>query len=112
MFPYLPEGPLDAIIDAARNFQGSFSKETELQVRDAINTVDNSAFLSRVQCPTLIVHSRNDAVHPLSEARKFAAGIPNSELLVLESANHTPQFGTPAWDVYFSALCEFLDNGR
>lgn len=111
MFAYLPEGPLDAILDAASNFQGSISKEAELALRDAINTVDNSALLAHVRCPTLIVHARNDAVHPLSEARKLAAGIPNSELLVLESANHLPLPCNAAWAVFYPAFREFLDAG-
>ena len=110
MFAYLPEGPLDAIVDAARNFQGSVSKEVELALRDAINTVDNSALLPKVRCPTLIVHARNDAVHPLSEARKLAAGISGAELLVLETANHLPLPDNPTWAVFLSAIREFLSD--
>ncbi|WP_343080060.1 winged helix-turn-helix domain-containing protein [Ostreiculturibacter nitratireducens] len=109
MFAYLPEGPLDAILAAARNLQGSVTKEAELALRDAINAVDNSALLPQVRCPTLIVHARHDAVHPLSEARKLAAGIPNAELLVLETANHLPLPGKPAWDVFLAAFRDFMD---
>lgn len=112
MFAYMPEGPLEAILDAARNFQGSVSKEVELALRDAINLVDNSALLPRIACPTLIVHGRGDAVHPLSEARKLAAGIPRSELLVLETANHLPLPDNPTWGVFLSALREFLAPER
>lgn len=109
MLPYLPEGPLAALVDAARNYQGSVSKETELALRDAINTVDNSALLPMVRCPTLVVHARHDAVHPLSEARKLAAGIPGAELLVLETANHLLVPGKPAWNVFLPAFNEFLN---
>ncbi|MCV2868684.1 alpha/beta hydrolase [Defluviimonas sp. WL0002] len=112
MLAYLPEGPLDAIMAAARNFQGSVSKETELALRDAINTVDNTALLPLVRCPTLIVHARHDAVHPLSEARKMAAAIPDAELVVLETANHLPLPGNPAWDVFLATFHDFMGAER
>ena len=108
MFPYFPEGPIDAIIDAARNLRGSSSKAEELAIRDAVNTADNSNLLANVKCPTLVVHARHDAVHPLSEARAFAAGIPDAELLILETANHVPVPGSAAWDVFLSAMRDFL----
>lgn len=108
MLAYLPEGPLEAIMAAARNFQDSVSKETELALRDAINTVDNGPLLPQIRCPTLIVHARHDAVHPLSEARKLAAGIADAELLVLDTANHLPLPGNPSWDVFVSAFRDFL----
>ena len=41
-------------------------------------------------------------------AKKLAAGIPNAELLVLETANHLPLLGHPTWDVFFEAFCRFL----
>lgn len=108
MLSYLPEGPLPAIVDAARNFQGSISKDVELALRDAINTVDNGAILPAVVSPTLIVHARDDAVHPISEARKLAAGIPNSQLLVLETANHLQIPSNPTWTYFLQVFRNFV----
>jgi len=112
MMAYFPEGPLDVIVDGGRIFQNFMTKETELAIRDALNSVDNRVLLPLVKCPTLIVHARNDAVHPVSEGRKLAAGIPKSELLVLETANHIPLPGSPVWDTYWSALQEFLNENH
>jgi len=112
MMAYFPEGPLDVIVDGGRIFQNFMTKETELAIRDALNSVDNRVLLPLVKCPTLIVHARNDAVHPVSEGRKLAAGIPKSELLVLETANHIPLPGSPVWDTYWTALQEFLNENH
>ncbi|TNE46679.1 MAG: hypothetical protein EP341_09900 [Sphingomonadales bacterium] len=110
MLPYLPEGPLAALVDAARNYQSSITKEIELALRDAINAVDNSSALPRVRCPTLIVHARDDAVHPLLEARRLAKGIAEAELLVLDTANHLPLPCRPEWTVFHSALDDFMNS--
>ena len=42
----------------------------------------------RVQCPTLILHSRDDARVPASQAGELAALIPDSRLVLLDSRNH------------------------
>ena len=108
MLAYFPEGPLDRVRDMARLMQGACTEEVMLKVRDMSNTATLSHLLGKVQCPTLIIHSRHDAVHPLSEAQKLAAGIPNSELLVLNTANHIPLPGNPTWDEFKTAFQTFL----
>ena len=86
----------------------SCSPEMAVLLRDAINDVDNSALLPKIKCPTLIIHGRNDGVHPLSEARKLATGIAGAELVVLETANHLPLLGNAIWEEYVEAFLEFL----
>jgi pimeloyl-ACP methyl ester carboxylesterase len=108
LFTYQPEGPLEAVRAYARIMQSSTSRDAELRHRDIINHHSSRPYLSRIACPTLILHSRHDAVHPLSEARKLAAGIPNAELVVLECANHIPWQGNGAYEGYLSTLSDFL----
>ncbi|WP_299984846.1 alpha/beta fold hydrolase [uncultured Ruegeria sp.] len=108
MSSYCPEGPLDdlrAITEMARN---ATSKETMLAIRDRINAASVAPLLPKVQCPTLILHARHDAGHPLDEAQKLAAGIRNAELAVFDTANHLPLAGHPLWDQYVSVVTEFL----
>ena len=105
---YMPEGPMDAVNQLAQRMRAGASTEEMTRLRDAINAYSVLPLLPKVQCPTLIVHGRKDAVHPLSEAKKLAAGIPNSELLILETANHIPVHGHATWNVYLEALCRFL----
>jgi pimeloyl-ACP methyl ester carboxylesterase len=110
MLTYFPEGPLEAVRDAARIMRSSKPPSVELALRDAINTVDNAGLLQEVMCPVLIVHGRNDAVHPLSEARKLAAGLPDARLHVLDTANHFPIPGHATWTPFLHLLTAFLDE--
>lgn len=107
---YFPEGPLEDLRNMLDMMQAACPRSTMLRDRDAINTASVAHLLEYVRCPTLIVHSRHDAVHPLSEAQKLAAGIPNAELVILENANHLPLPGNPAWDPYLSTLIDFLSE--
>jgi len=107
---YLPEGPVEVAHGLTQLMQSSCSPETMLALRDSVNNASIVDLLPAVQCPTLIVHGRHDGVHPLSEAQKLAAGIPDSELLVLDTANHLPVFGHRTWDVFLSEFCRFLEE--
>lgn len=51
--------------------------------------------LSRVTCPLVFVHGRQDAVLPLSHSEQAHKRFPTSELHVLEDCGHTPQLEKP-----------------
>lgn len=108
LLAYQPEGPLDSVRAYARMMLDAASKDHDLRHRDVINHHSSLQFLPRITCPTLILHSRHDAVHPLSEARKLAAGIADAEMVVLECANHVPWQGNAAYDTYLETLTRFL----
>ncbi len=108
MLAYMPEGPMNIVTEVAHMMRASGTTETVTMLRDAINNASVADILHRVQCPTLIVHGRKDAVHPLSEAKKLAAGIPNSELLILETANHLPVAGHATWEPYLDSISSFV----
>lgn len=105
---YFPEGPAEAAEQVMREMQAACPPETMLKDRDAINSASVLHLLDKVRCPTLVLHGRGDAVHPLSQAQKLAAGIPGAELVVLETANHVPLYGSACWDTYNQTLAEFL----
>jgi len=71
-----------------------------------INVVD---MLPRVQCPTLVLHSRDDAAVPVSEGRLLAARIPGAKFVELPSRNHLVIPQEAAWDVFLQALGEFME---
>ncbi|WP_417207019.1 alpha/beta fold hydrolase [Antarctobacter sp.] len=108
LYPYFPEGPIEAVQAMGRNMQAAASKANELSIRSAIDRISNADLLPRIQCPTLIVHARHDRVHPLSEARKLATGIPQAELMIQDSANHVPIPGNPHYDAYLDAIIRFV----
>ncbi|PSL19435.1 alpha/beta fold hydrolase [Shimia abyssi] len=110
MMSYQPEGPLESVKAYARMMQNGSSAELEVRRRDIINTHSSAALLHLVTCPTLILHSRHDSVHLLSEAKKLAAGISGAELVVLDSSNHIPWLGNPAFETLQSVLTTFLSE--
>lgn len=107
---YFPEGPSDEVTYKTKMIQRTASAETRMRMRDAINTVSNLDVLPSIDCPALIIHARHDAVHPLSEAQRLAAGISGGELVVLETANHWPLQGNTVWEEYLRTVLAFLDR--
>ncbi len=107
---YFPEGPGEEMREVLRMSQAACPPETMLRNRDAINHATNAHLLDQVRCPVLILHARDDSVHPLSQAQKLAAGIPGAELVVLETANHIPLHGSACWESYNITLAEFLTD--
>jgi len=87
---YFPTAPTDQIRHFGEMLQNSCLVENALRAREACNTHSISDLLKKVSTPTLVMHCRGDAVHPLSEGQNLARGIRDAELIVLESLNHYP----------------------
>ncbi|WP_328835942.1 alpha/beta fold hydrolase [Streptomyces europaeiscabiei] len=70
--------------------------------------IDVSDIAHQVACPTLIIHSRDDARIPVTQALELATLIPDSRLILLESRNHLFTADDPAWPTFLSHLDNFL----
>lgn len=70
--------------------------------------LDASSRLAQVHCPTLVLHCRGDARVPFEEGRFLASGIPNARFEPLESSNHFPLEGEPAFTHALALMQEFL----
>jgi pimeloyl-ACP methyl ester carboxylesterase/DNA-binding winged helix-turn-helix (wHTH) protein len=70
--------------------------------------IDVSGIAHRVDCPTLILHSRDDARVPAEQASELAALIPDSRLVLLDSRNHLLTASEPAWVEFLSHIDDFL----
>ncbi|MGW0821969.1 alpha/beta fold hydrolase [Streptomyces sp. NPDC002845] len=70
--------------------------------------IDVSDIAHRVDCPTLIIHSRDDERVPASQANELASLIPDSRLVLLKSRNHLLTAFEPAWDEFLSHIDAFL----
>lgn len=112
LLSYFPDGPLETVHEMVKELQSLYTVEQKLHQRDCGNTASVLHLLPEVKCPTLILHGRNCAVHPLSEARKLAAGIPDASLVVLETANIIPLPGNDVYDTYIRTLTDFLTNSN
>ena len=70
-----------------------------------INVVD---LLPKVSCPTLVIHSREDAVVPIQEGRLIASRIRGARFVELPSPSHHVDPGMPAWQEFLDEFSRFL----
>lgn len=70
--------------------------------------LDASSRLNEIRCPTLVCHSTEDAVIPFEEGRFIAAAIHGAHFEPLDSANHIPLAGEPAFRQLLEVLNSFL----
>ena len=69
---------------------------------------DASGDLCNVRCPTLVLHSPDDAAVPFEEGRMIASTIEGARLMPFTSVNHTPLPTEPAFDMVNRLIDEFL----
>ena len=84
------------------------SAETAARLLESRALIDVTEFLPEIRTKTLVLHSRDDAVVPLSEGRLLAAGIPNAEFVELDSRNHVLLEHEPAWKRFCDEVLEFV----
>src|SRR5262249_26782751 len=71
--------------------------ETAARIRDARNHDEVTDEATRVTCPTLVMHAREDALVPFAEGRLLATLIPGARFVALASRNHILLADEPAW---------------
>ena len=76
---------------------------------EAIGLSDRSQIVSKIHCPTLILHGDLDPLVPVANGRMLAARIPNAQLIVLEGCGHIPHLEKPVETA--KAIREFLGHG-
>jgi pimeloyl-ACP methyl ester carboxylesterase/DNA-binding winged helix-turn-helix (wHTH) protein len=69
---------------------------------------DALADLPRVRCPTLVLHSPQELCVPFEQGRLIASAIHGARLEPIDSVNHTPLPGEPAFDEVNRLIDEFL----
>jgi len=72
--------------------------------------VNVSDIAKKIQCPTLVFHSRGDARIPFEQGRALAALIPGARFVPLASRNHWVVSTEPAWQTFVSELEDFLPS--
>src|SRR5262249_4030025 len=86
------------------------SPENAVRIRQSHSMIDVSDLLPLVRVPTLVLHCRDDAVAPLDEGRRLAAGIPGVRLVTLEGRNHMVLESDPSWPRFLSEIKTFLGS--
>ena len=81
------------------------------KIVDAFARLDASQYLGAVGAPTLVFHGRGDNRVPFEEGRYIAASISGARFEPLESRNHLPLEGEPAFGHCIDTLVAFLPAG-
>lgn len=105
---FCPGASQEQLADLVQIQLASTSAENAVQIRMAIDRFSVLDQLEKVHVPTLVIHSRNDSVHPLSEGQKLASNIPDADFFVLESSNHILLPDEPAWFEFIKETLEFI----
>jgi DNA-binding CsgD family transcriptional regulator len=86
--------------------------ETAVRIRHARNHDEVTQEATRVTSPTLVVHSREDALAPFSEGRMLATLILGARFVSIDSPNHILLADEPAWERFRDELHAFLGTDR
>jgi pimeloyl-ACP methyl ester carboxylesterase/DNA-binding CsgD family transcriptional regulator len=70
--------------------------------------MDLGDIIPRIDCPTLVLHARNDSAISFDEGLAVAELIPNARFVPLESRNHVLLEGESAWDEFTTEVGNFL----
>lgn len=87
----------------------SASPENAIRLQQAFGMIDVREYLSRVDVPTLVLHTDEDAVVPFASGRLLATGIRGALFVQLESRNHLILENEPAWPRAAQAIRSFLE---
>jgi class 3 adenylate cyclase/pimeloyl-ACP methyl ester carboxylesterase len=70
--------------------------------------IDVLDLLPKVTVPTLVLHSRHDAMVPFQFGRQIAASIPGARFVPLEGKNHILLENEPAWQQFVAEIHRFV----
>ena len=104
----IPDGHPDEAESFNELQRESVSPETAARIFDAIGDLDVRDMLPMLDVPTLVLHSRGDAMVQFEEGRRLASMIPRAKFVPLESRNHLLLQHEPAWDTFVGEVRRFL----
>lgn len=81
-----------------------------LKIIPLVASADIVAELSKITCPTLVLHANKDRMHSIEQGRILAAEVPDARLVSLETANNTMPEYDPAWSKALNEIERFLDG--
>jgi len=104
---YLPNGSAEQIKWFSDMQRMATSGENAARLRSACDDIDVIDLLPQVAVPTLVIHARQDNVVPYAQGRAIATAIPGAKFVTLETENHVPLPGDPAWEKLVEEVLNF-----
>jgi DNA-binding CsgD family transcriptional regulator len=102
----------DATVEQCRSYNDHLRRTTSpanaISLLNTFNRIDVQDIVPKVPCPTLVLHSRGDAIISFDQGRKVAALIPGARFVSLGSRNRLVLDTEPAWQQLVGALNDFL----
>lgn len=92
---------------AVRVDAGDFIENSKRQ-RRALEGFDLTSGLNEMLLPVLIVHGEEDAIVPLAEGERLAAGIPGAQIITIKEAGHLLLAEAPAQ--LYGAVLDFFKS--
>src|SRR3954451_10222245 len=104
----LPDASTEQLRAYGEMRRAATSPESAMQIVQMIYGNDVRTLARQVRSPTMVLHARDDAIHPFDEGRTVATLVPNAQFVPLESRNHILLDTEPAWQQFVEALDGFL----
>jgi pimeloyl-ACP methyl ester carboxylesterase/DNA-binding CsgD family transcriptional regulator len=108
----LPDAPPELTRSYNSLLRETLSAKQAVALLRAYWRADVRTVLPQIDCPTLVMHPRNDSTIPFEEGRKVAALVPGARFVPLETSNHIVLEGEPAWTQLTQIIEEFLPASR
>ena len=104
---FLPDGTREQWQEFNALQRLTTSSANAVRFLETFAEIDVVDLAPKVDCPTLVMHSRDDLRVPLSSARDLASLIPDAQLVSLPSRNHI-LLDEPAWPIFLAEIDRFL----
>jgi pimeloyl-ACP methyl ester carboxylesterase len=85
----------------------STSPENAARILSATRELDVQHLAPSVRCPTVVLHTQEDARVPFREGELMARLIPGARFVALPGGNHLPFEDEPGWTTFLQELDRF-----
>jgi pimeloyl-ACP methyl ester carboxylesterase len=107
---FLPEASADTVRWYNELERLSASAEVAERIQVTTQNCDVRALAPKIRTPTLVLHCRGDRRVPYDAGMELASLISGARFVPLDSNNHVPIAGEPAWDALFAEVTTFLGD--
>lgn len=93
-------------LENAKWYHESTSGAEVARLAEGVVSINATPELSKIRCPTLVIHPMDDAMWRLEHAQRLAAAIPSAVFMPVQGSFHHIAFGDP--EPVLRAIVEFM----